>query len=62
MTKEVLDSKMMRIDMLIEEMKTNQIQAEILLKQNSVMKEEANKIMEEVRHANEEGIEYSTKG
>jgi len=62
MTKEVLDSKMMRIEMLIEEMKTNQIQAEILLKQNSVMKEEANKIMEEVKHANEEGIEYSTKG
>ena len=33
MTKEVLDSKMMRVDMLIDEMKTNQIQAEILLKQ-----------------------------
>ena len=62
MTKEVLDNKMMRVEMLIEEMKTNQIQAEILLKQNSVMKEEANKILEEVNHANEEGIEYSTKG
>ena len=62
MTKEVLDNKMLRLDMLLTEIRELHAQINVGLEQIRTMQREADIIIKEVGYANEEGIEYSTEG